>query len=278
MKPIVSILLLALSFNAHSIVIRHDVPDEQYRAQRDFFPALATFYIDGAHGTLIQPTWVLTAAHATFCLKTGSTINIGGQKTQVKSLFVHKGYQPGKSHDIALVELQASAQGVTPAATYQGDNEKGTSIWFVGIGGTGNGKTGQTIDSWDNAGVLRKAQNKVANATGAILEFIFEQGAAALPLEGVSGAGDSGGPAFTYENGQYTLIGISSRFYGGKLGGYGITEVYTRVSFFQDWIAQIIEGDSAARNKVARAKLHLLPAGLTPDNLEMVCADISLRK
>jgi hypothetical protein len=49
-------LILMLPYVSHAVVIRHDVDDAKYLADVIDFPALATFYIDGAHGTLIHPT------------------------------------------------------------------------------------------------------------------------------------------------------------------------------------------------------------------------------
>jgi hypothetical protein len=84
---------------------------------------------------------------------------------------------------------------VSPANIYWKNDELRKNIWFIGIGGTGNGLLGETIDSAQNNSVLRKAQNRVVEAKGPLLKFVFNKGEEALPLEGVSGGGDSGGPA-----------------------------------------------------------------------------------
>src|SRR5690606_27435885 len=132
----------------------------------------------------------------------------------------------------------------------------------------------QTIDNLENKGQLRKAQNKIENTEGPVLEFVFDQGHKALPLEGVSGGGDSGGPAYAYRNGTGYIYGISSRVKSGRIGTYGVTEVYTRVSFFNSWIEQIISGENA--EEISFNKLQELPAGLTQEALPAVCADINI--
>ncbi|WP_100642631.1 S1 family peptidase [Alteromonas facilis] len=270
------LLLITLPLPSYAIIIRHDVPDEQYRATINDFPALATLYVDGAHGTLIAPEWVVTAAHASFCIKPKSTILINGRIRQIGQLYVHPDYQPGESHDIALMQLSAPALDVTPAKLYQKEDEEGLVAWFIGIGGTGNGELGETIDNALNNGLLRQAQNRIHAAQGPLLIFEFDKGEQALPLEGVSGGGDSGGPAFIRTQNGFELLGVSSRFTGGSIGQYGISEYYSRISFFYSWIDSIITGDDGQRASLAQNRLAHLPAGLTPDILPSVCNAIAI--
>ncbi|HBZ39023.1 MAG TPA: serine protease, partial [Balneola sp.] len=62
----------------------------------------------------------------------------------------------------------------------------------------------------------------------------------ALPLEGISGPGDSGGPALWFDGDQAYILGVSShqngRGMGKPEGVYDVYEFYTRVSEFTDWI------------------------------------------
>jgi hypothetical protein len=279
MKCALFLLSISFSFFANGIVIRHDVADAKYLAQQQDFPPLATFYIDGAHGTLIKPNWIVTAAHATFCVKTGSFVTLAGKTRKVSNVYVNPDYTPGKSHDIALIQLQDEVTDVSPANVYSKSDEQGKYIWFIGIGGTGNGLTGQTIDNAQNQGVLRKAQNTIVEAKGPLIKFKFDQGDNALPLEGVSGGGDSGGPAYIKSDNGFEVLGISSRPEGSfaNIGEYGITEVYSRVSYFSSWINQVIEATPAARKEISLAKLKNLPAGVTDENLPLVCNDIGIK-
>ena len=277
MKTVFLFIFIFISHSAYSIVIRHDVPDQRYHAEVADFPALATFYIDGAHGTLITPQWIVTAAHATFCVAPGSYVKINHQLHLVDQLYVHKAYQPGKSHDIALVKLKESINGIAPARLNKASDEKGQKVWFIGIGGTGNGVEGQTVDNYANQGLLRKAQNQIVSTEGPLISFVFDSGEKALSLEGVSGGGDSGGPAYQKNDGVFTLYGISSRFEGGALGTYGIKEVYSRISYFRPWIDKVITQDDYTIKEHTLPRLIRLPAGLSEEILPAVCANIGLK-
>ena len=89
---------------------------------------------------------------------------------------------------------------------------------------------------------LRGAQNRVDGIVDEYLLFTFDAPDSdnALPLEGISGPGDSGGPALWFSDGQPYILGVSSH-QGGHgpeqtQGVYGVLEYYTRVSAHRDWI------------------------------------------
>lgn len=235
-------LVSVVSTPSFSIVIRHDVKDENYRATIEDFPPLATLYAVGAHGTLIAPQWVATAAHTIFCIEPGDTIKVGHQWAQVEARYAHHEYERGGDNDIALIKLAHPVLSVEPASLYRNQDESGRAVWFIGAGGTGNGNLGQSVSYKENKGVLRKAQNIIEATDGNEIEFTFDKAPNALPLEGVSGNGDSGGPAFEMINGRYYLLGISSRAdsWFKKMGEYGVNEVYTRVSYHADWIDNVM--------------------------------------
>lgn len=189
---------------------------------------------------------------------------------------MHQNYKPGESHDIALIKLINPVKDIEPATIYEGSDELGKSTWFIGVGGTGTGITGQTVDNYENAGVLRKAENRIVLANGPLIKFKFDRGSSSLPLEGVSGGGDSGGPAYIKTNNTNYLLGISSRVEGGSIGKYGVTEVYSRVSYFNSWIENITNEDERYQLQFALPKLDKLPTGLSEEILPEVCADIGL--
>lgn len=267
--------LAIVSFNAMGIVIRHDVSDSHYRASPADFPPLATLYQVGAHGTLIAPQWVVTAAHTIFCITPGSYIDIAGRLRKVDARYAHHQYERGEEHDIALIKLTQPVTDVTPARRYHLSDEAGQAIWFIGSGGSGNGKEGQTISYKENAGLLRKAQNRVREIDEGELFFTFDEGEDAMPFEGVSGNGDSGGPAYLSENGQYYLLGISSRndsWFKG-IGEYGVNEVYTRISYYREWIDKVMtESDSVLAQYTTSQRF---PQPDIAERLPEVCEKIS---
>lgn len=279
MWPVLLWCSCVCSLAVQAIVIRHDVADQRYLASGADYPALATFYLDGAHGSLIAPRWVLTAAHTTFCLQPNRLIQVGADLYPVKRVYVHPEHTPGVSHDIALIELQTAVTQVKPVHLYRRSDEAGQHLWFIGAGATGTGRDGITVDNVANQGQLRKAQNQVATAQGPLLEFVFDQGDAALPLEGISGGGDSGGPAFLLRDGQYWLLGLSSRGANDHGSIYGGREVYSRVSFFVPWILQVMQqADIQVAPALALSQLRQWPHGVTAQNIAEICQEIGLTR
>jgi secreted trypsin-like serine protease len=86
----------------------------------------------------------------------------------------------------------------------------------------------------------------VEKAEDPYLRFRFDapQDPGVTQLEGISGVGDSGGPAYIERGGVVYVIGVSSaqdaRPAGKKEGHYGVLEYYPRVSFFAGWIQETI--------------------------------------
>jgi secreted trypsin-like serine protease len=90
--------------------------------------------------------------------------------------------------------------------------------------------------------VLRGATNRVDGADDYWLYFTFDAPGSpgVTELEGVSGGGDSGAPAYLKVGGQLFVAGISSRSRDTNGNGvepdYGDEDLYTRVSSYGKWI------------------------------------------
>ncbi len=245
------LLPIFISESANAIIIRHDRQDAKYvKLAKPYAKMICQMNLeapgkapDGV-GTLIFPNWVLTAAHVGADVKVGHLVTVAGENYEVEKVFLHPDYEDGGRHDIALLKLKTTVKGVKRAELFRERNEVGQIITVVGKGDWGTGLTGPTT----NDRKLRGAMNKVDEASEAWLKFVFDNPEKspnkALDLEGISGPGDSGGPAFIKKNGKIFLIGVgsgqSTSATGGREGVYGVTEYYVRVSSYLGWIEKVI--------------------------------------
>ena len=187
---------------------------------------------------MIAADWVLTAAHVAASLGPNATIAFGGKRHAIERVVVHPGWKEMGPKDIAVVRLREAVQGVAPLSIYVGSDEAGRQIVFVGSGGQGTGLTGPRPPE---DGLKRGATNVVDSVDGDWLYFTFDAPPAGTDLEGISGPGDSGGPALLERDGGAAVIGVS--VFGepgaGGRGTYGAKESYTRVSAHAAWIRSV---------------------------------------
>jgi hypothetical protein len=215
--------------------------------------------LGNGNGTLVAPEWVLTAAHVASVLRgTGqpdpsrpARVSINGIWYPVERVYLHPGWKGAESpEDIALIRLAEPVPGAKPACLYPRSDEVGQAAILVGTGGTGDGITGsKKLD-----GKIRGATIRIGSIqkSGMQLGWTFRGPTErdVTPLEGVSGPGDSGGPAFLRHQGKLCVAGVSSAQEGNgrKNGQYGVEEYYSRVSFFRAWLEGVIaQGGSARR-------------------------------
>ena len=234
-------LLVVLSvLPVDAIVVRHDRDDQAYLDLGKRYPEAVSVLPDGS-GVLIAPQWVLTAAHvARGVSNRNPRVEISGREIDVSWVVLHPEWKDMGPHDIALLKLEQPVTDVKPAQLYAGDDEVGKIVTFVGRGDFGTGLTGpKTMDR-----KKRGATNRVDNADRDWLYFTFDEGEAATELEGVSGPGDSGGPALlAIDDTTYTLgVSVFADGKGKGPGRYGVLEGYTRVSTHRRWIEKALAG------------------------------------
>jgi hypothetical protein len=266
MPRLLLLALLAASSTASAIVIRHDVDDAKYRIPASDFPALADMPGEG-HGVLIAPQWIATAAHAVTWQSEITSVDLAGTPRDVESIIVHPGYRkPSKalidqvmqsgdatllrvllasSDDIALVHLKEPVTDVDPVVMYRGDDEFGRVVRIIGKGATGDGATGFDQHA-SHRTELRRAYNTISSADGRWFCYGFDEPASALPLEGITGSGDSGGAALIEVDGQWVLAGMPSwaaaqgHAVTMRQGRYGQTSCNVRISHYIDWIEGVL--------------------------------------
>ena len=259
-------VLILMHADGRAIVIRHDVDASDHLvAARP--PAYLVDLPHEGHAVLVAERWLLTVAHTIFYDYTGVALSIGGESYTISRVIVHPDYQTLPEHllkgdskplmqflsaraDIALIELTQPVSGATPIALYRGADEVGMRVDVYGRGSTGDGVVGEVAASKADR-VLRRCENRITEVFDRWLSYRFDEPKFALPLEGMHGSGDSGGPSVVTVDGQRFLVGLSSwQYYDGDLGDfvggrYGTAAFQVRVSAFADWIHGHVSGRRA---------------------------------
>jgi hypothetical protein len=156
------------------------------------------------------------------------------------------------SDDIALVKLIQPVTDVVPVAIYRDSDELGQIVKIVGKGATGTGATGHDLKG-PNRTELRRAFNQITSAHDRWVCYVFDKTPSALPLEGMSGNGDSGGPALIQVKGKWLLAGLTSwKVVQGNAaafrpGLYGQASCNVRLSHYVEWIESVISVQPQAR-------------------------------
>ena len=230
MKWMLAACLLTVSSAPGAVVVRADVDDAKYRVPASEFPSLVDLPGEG-HGVLIAPQWVVTAAHAAPMQGMEGDVSIRGVVRKVKRVVIYPGYSKvpdqlvkdvlatgdfsklyaflDSANDIALIELASPVTDVKPVTLYRGDKEAGATAELVGKGAKGDGIKGVDPNS-PHRTVLRHAFNVIVGADARYVWYRFDAPPTALPLEGLTGSGDSGGPLFIGHGTSRQLVGLLS--------------------------------------------------------------------
>lgn len=239
---------------ASAIVGGTDAPAGKYPSTANITIAKAF----GCTGTLISPSWVLTAGHcgsitggtgfgtpvsfpgAAFDVTVGTTAanGTGGEKLSVAQAYIPSSYLLSQGSDVTLLKLsKPAATTPTPVAgaPLRSIWAAGTSTEIVGFGVTSEG--GSAPDTLQQANVPILADATCAAQVGSSFED-QTQLCAAYPQGGTDTCqGDSGGPMYS-RNAANALRVVGATSYGEGCAQAGHPGVYARVADTQlrEWI------------------------------------------
>lgn len=252
-------LACLMMVSSQAIIIRHDVGPASYEVRNSEYPAVFFLERQGNRrvcvATVIHKQWALTAAHCLQETLLGNSIEnglrysveVGNKPRQIDAVIVHPDYDTNSDADVdlALLRFRESSATPSPMPLQLDENELGEIVTILGWGYFGLGTTGRQYSD----GSFRIASNRITEA-GRRLRVVFDdprdRAKLALPLEGMPGLGDSGGPALLRSGIGLTLAGITVGEIEGEdfseetQGKYGSVAIYERVSRHLDWIASVI--------------------------------------
>jgi len=275
---IASLILVSFSYTnseeRNPILIRHDKEEaEFFKLAERFEKYMCHINLPDCEGTIIADQWAISAAHCVIGIaekfNSGEKhfVIVNGVEIEVDKVVMYKEWESllendsilhnmAIVNDIALLHLKTKPNDALKAKLYVDEDELDKLVYMVGKGDKGDGLIGVN----GNDGKQRGATNRIETVSDKWITWTFDHPDTRTKylteFEGISGPGDSGGPAFILKNDTVYLAGISSwqDVKGGDEGLYGVTEHYARVSKFINWIHEEMAGNSSVSNDILRVE------------------------
>nr|XP_022905882.1 chymotrypsin-2-like [Onthophagus taurus] len=221
------------------------------------FPFIVSIIYNGYHtcgASLITSRYVLTAAHCAYSrhqliderytfISVGSSRWEEGTKYGVSKIYVHDEYNNDRVvNDIALLKTDKKVRFSTyirPGKLYGNELPKQSGLECIVIGWGYTSNNGYLVKSATD--VLNKVKITTISPQRCRRYYrnVDERN---ICLTGIgrqgSCSGDSGGPLLTDIDGNLVQIGLVS--YGGDCNNTA-PEVYTKISYFKDWILNSVK-------------------------------------
>lgn len=272
---IISLLLASFSYTnsneRDSMITRHDKDEAEFiKLAEQFEKYICHLNLPDCEGTIIADQWAITAAHCAvgimekFEAGLKHFVIINDTEIEVDKVIMYKEWKNTEEYismeplnDIALLRLKTKPINAMQAKLYADEDEIDKLIYMVGKGDKGDGLVGIN----GNDGKQRAATNRIETATERWLTWTFDHPDTKTKYlteyEGISGPGDSGGPAFIVKDDIVYLAGISSwqDTKDGPEGLYGVVENYTRVSQFIKWIYDEMAGANNTSSDMLRVEV-----------------------
>lgn len=213
---------------------------------------------DLSSATLVNPNWVVTAAHNLFSPDGTTLLPLSGIKIgfgsnaltdSTKYAVTQVIRPPGFSletyaSDLAFLRLATPVTGITPVGLYTGTLSTGQEVTAIGHGQPGSPATGLL----PNDGIERGMVNQI-NSKEDLLAFFPDAPPSMVMTQfvpdnllgnyeyfgGNVSPGDGGGGLMVLDNGVWKLAGVTSfEFYSPNYGAYSF---YTEISPYYSWIS-----------------------------------------